>query len=343
MSHANSSLIAWVVLGVLSMTFQITVWQEPHLAFHSRSPAHLAWSFTKMAPWLMAGNRSRFLPWQEQPAALRHACTGLSQALGTTLEISGLEHIQGGHIQGKQGQGGPFVVLPLHEGHLDFVSLFQLPIPLRFVARLETMRWPVIGPIMRDSGSIEVSPERGLSSYRAMLRQAKPIFDRGESLVVFPQGSICGLEIEFQPGAFRLAKHYGLPILPVVLSGSHSIWDFPFNPFLHGRGRVCMEILEPIPASVVAADPEAVRVDLKRRMKARALESDFVPPRRYDPDRDGYWDGYLLEIDPDFTDLHAKVAAHRAKNGVLPDGRYSDGRQPGIAEKIFNGLTGTPG
>jgi 1-acyl-sn-glycerol-3-phosphate acyltransferase len=341
----NTTKTCWLELdvdrsglsGVFSMTFQITVWQEPHLAFHSRSPAHLAWSFTKMAPWLMAGNRSRFMPWQEQPAALRHACTGLSQALGTNLEITGLEHIRDAQNQ------GPFVVLPLHEGHLDFVSLFQLPIPLRFVARLETMRWPVIGPIMRDSGSIEVSPERGLSSYRAMLRQAKPIFDRGESLVVFPQGSICGLEIDFQPGAFRLAKHYGLPILPVVLSGSHSIWDFPFNPFLHGRGRVCMEILEPIPASQVSADPEAVRVGLKRRMKARALEADFAPPRRYDPDRDGYWDGYLLEIDPDFEELYAKIAAHRAKHGVLPDGRFADGRQPGIAEKFFHGLTGTPG
>ena len=78
-----------------------------------------------MMPWLLAGNRSRFLPWQQQPAALRHACTGLSQALGTNLEISGLEHIQ----------DGPFVVLPLHEGHLDFISLFQLPLPLRFAAR----------------------------------------------------------------------------------------------------------------------------------------------------------------------------------------------------------------
>ena len=84
-----------------------------------------------MMPWLLAGNRSRFLPWQQQPAALRHTCTGLSQAIGTHLEVSGLKHIQ---------DHGPFVVLPLYEGRLDFVSLFQLPLPLRFMARLETMR-----------------------------------------------------------------------------------------------------------------------------------------------------------------------------------------------------------
>ncbi len=286
-----------------------------------------------MMRWLLAGNRSRFLPWQQQLAALRHACTGLSQALGRHLEVSRLEHIQ---------DQGPFVVLPLYEGRLDFISLFQLPLPLRFMARLETMRWPLIGPIMRDSGSIEVSRERGLSSYRAMLRQAEPIFARGKNLVEKPPGSICGLEIEFQPGAFRLAKHFGLPILPVVLTGSHSIWDFPFNPFLHGADRVCMEILEPVPTSVISADPEAVRVKLKRRMKSRALEANFAPPRRYDPDCDGYWDGYLLEIDPDFADLHAKIAAHRAHNSLLPDGRFSDGRQPGIAEQILNGLTGSP-
>ncbi len=151
-----------------------------------------------------------------------------------------------------------------------------------------------------------------------------------------------GSRLNFSPGAFRLAEHFGLPTLPVVLSGSHGIWDFPFNPFLHGAGRVCMEVLEPVPASVVAADPEGVWISLQSRMKTRALEANFAPRCHYEPDCNGYWDGYLLEVDPDFADLHAKIAAHRACNGLLRDSRFSDGRQLGIAEQILNGLTGSP-
>jgi 1-acyl-sn-glycerol-3-phosphate acyltransferase len=37
----------------------------------------------------------------------------------------------------------------------------------------------------------------------------------------------------------------------------------------------------------------------------------MAPPRRFVPARDGYWDGYAYEIDPDFSALAAEVAARR--------------------------------
>jgi hypothetical protein len=46
-------------------------------------------------------------------------------------------------------------------------------------------------------------------------------------------------------------------------------------------------------------------------MKRRAIENTWAPPRRYVPTRDGYWDGYRFDIDPDFVDLAAQVARHR--------------------------------
>ncbi len=46
-------------------------------------------------------------------------------------------------------------------------------------------------------------------------------------------------------------------------------------------------------------------------MKALAFSPDVPPPRRYVPERDGYWDGFAFEIDPDFPVVADAVNAHR--------------------------------
>ena len=75
-----------------------------------------------------------------------------------------------------------------------------------------------------------------------------------------------------------------------------------------------MDVLEPIPA------PEArdAMPTVEARMRELALRPDRVQPRRYDPERDGYWDGYDFEIAPEFPDLAELVAAHRDR-GQRPD------------------------
>jgi 1-acyl-sn-glycerol-3-phosphate acyltransferase len=55
---------------------------------------------------------------------------------------------------------------------------------------------------------------------------------------------------------------------------------------------------------------------MERTMKKRAVANRDAPARRFDPDRDGWWDDYRYEIDPDFADLHARVARHRSATTV---------------------------
>jgi 1-acyl-sn-glycerol-3-phosphate acyltransferase len=47
-------------------------------------------------------------------------------------------------------------------------------------------------------------------------------------------------------------------------------------------------------------------------MKRRALAVVGAPVRRFEPERDGWWDDYPYEIDPHFVDLHQRLAEHRA-------------------------------
>lgn len=232
---------------------------------------------------------------------------GVARALRLELTLEGLEHISPGQA---------YVVTPLHEGLADAVALLHLPLPLRFAVRDEFLGWRLLGPVLRDTRQVSIRPERGASSYRHLLRAGRQVFAGGESLVVFPQGSILGLETDFADGAFRLARTLGRPILPVALTGSHRVWEHPYSPRLRYGQRVSLRVLPPVPLEEVRARPlEEVRRDVQGRLKAAALDGVMAPPRRFVPERDGYWDGYAYGIDPAFADLFAKVARHRSTTG----------------------------
>ncbi len=68
-----------------------------------------------------------------------------------------------------------------------------------------------------------------------------------------------------------------------------------------------MEVLEPVDSSEVLHCAQGIESE----MKERALAA--IPgPRRFNPDRDGWWDDYPYEIDPAFAELANRVAEHRA-------------------------------
>jgi 1-acyl-sn-glycerol-3-phosphate acyltransferase len=218
--------------------------------------------------------------------------------LGITMQVSGLENFD---------RDGSYVVVPLHEGFADAVALFHLPLGLRFVTREELAGWKVLGSYLEASGQIAVDPEKPVSAYRKLLEGAQGVFAEGDSLVVFAQGTILGIESAFSEGAFRLAERENRPLLPVVLTGSHRVWDHPFSPRVRFGQTIRMEVLPPI-------EPEDARssfASLPDRMRRAALAGS-PPARRFVPERDGWWDDYRYEIDPAFPELAERVRRHRA-------------------------------
>ena len=234
----------------------------------------------------------------------RRWAVGVARHLRLRLTIEGLEHLDPGEA---------YVVAPLHEGCADPLALLHLPLKLRFAVRDEFLAWRLLGPYLRDTGQLAIRPEDGVGSYRALRRAAPDVFAAGESLVVFPQGSILGIEIDCLPGAFALARALRRPILPVALTGGHRVWEHPYTPRLRYGQRVTMRILSPVPVEECLARPvDELRREVQRRLKAAALSGGPAPPRRFVPARDGYWDGYAYRIDPAFAELAADVARHRA-------------------------------
>lgn len=223
------------------------------------------------------------------------------QALDIRIEAVGLDRIE---------RNRRYVVAPLHEGFADVLALLRLPLELNWVIRDELLGLPYFGQYLARAGHIAVEPENPRGALRKVLRSAPATFAAGESLVVFPQGSVLGIETAFQNGAFRLAERFEIALLPIVLTGSHRVWEFPFAPTLRKGQHIRMEILDPI-------EPEAAvggMREIEREMKRRALAITDAPARRYLPDRDGLWNGYRFDLDPDFRDAYSSPRSSLASS-----------------------------
>lgn len=227
--------------------------------------------------------------------------------LGLRINVEGIEHID---------PRERYVVVSLHEGFADALALYHLPLKLTAVARDELAEFPILGEHLMRAGHIFIEPERPMEAERTLFRSARAAMAAGDSVLIFPQGSILGIELAFLPGAFHLAKRLGRRVLPVVVTGGHRVWEHPFSPTLRFNQAMSIKALPPVPPK------DAIREagEIERRMKQVAMTSD-VPPRQFDPGRDGYWDGYRYEIDAAFPRLARQIARHRALR--------SSGNRPG--------------
>lgn len=164
-----------------------------------------------------------------------------------------------------------YVVVANHESQADPFLLSWLPFDMRWVAKEELFRPPVVGWAMRFGGDIPLRRGEG-ESIRAMLDECARALAGGISVMLFPEGtrSRDGALLPFKDGAFALAIRTGAPVLPVALTGTramrpkHSRW---FGK-AHGRAR----ILAPIPSAGLGPDDVPALREAAREAIRAALD-----------------------------------------------------------------------
>jgi 1-acyl-sn-glycerol-3-phosphate acyltransferase len=224
---------------------------------------------------------------------------GVTRTLDIDLALTGTEQID---------TSRQYLVMPLHEGFMDVPTLLHLPLDLRFTVREELLSMPNVGSYIAATEQILVPSAPSVASYRELYADISDAVSEGDSVVVFPQGSVLGVEVAFKPGVARIAERFDLPVLPVVISGTHRVWEYPFTQTVRFGQQVAMTVLPPIePADVSMARIRQAETD----MKSLALVATGAPVRRFAPDRDGWWDDYDFDIDIRFADLESRVAHHR--------------------------------
>ncbi len=116
----------------------------------------------------------------------------------------------------------PALVVSNHQSYADVPILYRaLPVPLRFTAKKELGRVPLIGRFMQSLGMVFVDRSTQQRAAGAV-RELRTALRRGEWTVVFPEGtrSTDGVVGPFAAGSLAAAIAENVDILPVAVAGS---------------------------------------------------------------------------------------------------------------------------
>lgn len=153
-------------------------------------------------------------------------------------------------------EGQPYIVMANHESYLDPpLLIWQVPFPLRFIAKKDLFYIPILGFGMWLMGHIFIDRQnhsRAISS----LKQAAEKIKKGRSVLVFPEGTRSQQKdtelLPFKKGGFMLAIESQVPILPIGIAGTGQC--LAKGTWLIRHGNVCYHVGCPISTQGLSAD-----------------------------------------------------------------------------------------
>ncbi len=165
----------------------------------------------------------------------------------------------------------PYVVVSNHESFTDILLLSHLPWEMKWLSKAEIMRIPFLGWCMRLAGDIPIWRGKVDSTRDAMARSLE-VLKRRVSVLIFPEGtrSTSGEMLPFKDGAFRLAITAGVPVLPLVVTGTMNALakhDWRMNP-----ADATVTVLEPIETTGLTLDDAGALKERVRVVIAQARE-----------------------------------------------------------------------
>src|SRR5947208_5402551 len=182
----------------------------------------------------------------------------LLRAAGTPVQVEGLDRIP----------DGPVVYASNHSSMFDIWALAAtLPGSVRFVAKQELARIPLLGRAMITAGHIMIDrahPARALEAYQ----RAAAVIGSGISAVVFPEGTR-RRSAELLPlnnAPFGLAIAARVPIVPVYVHDTFTI--MPKGRFFLRPRPIRIEIGEPISTAELTLER---RQELRDRVRAAVV------------------------------------------------------------------------
>ncbi len=133
-----------------------------------------------------------------------------------------------------------YLVASNHQSMVDIPLLCLLPWEMKWIAKTELFKIPLVGWMMQMAGDIPLD-RRQRAGAQALLR-AKGYLQKGCSVMVFPEGtrSRDSKVHGFTEGAFALAIKAGVPVLPIAIEGSRDClpkggWRFGDPKDIHIR------------------------------------------------------------------------------------------------------------
>ena len=206
--------------------------------------------------------------------ALRRAAGRFAVRLGMALAFVPV-HVRGLH----RLPDGPCIVVSNHASYLDGPLLTAaLPGRFTFVVQHGAASWPLAGRVIRRMGVTFVnrgSARAGASQTRLLIRRLQ----QGDALAIFPEGTFRGPSglLPFRNGAFMMAAHAGVPVVPAVIRGTRRL--FGDGARLPRWSRVEIELFAPIrPGGDHRHAVQALAAEARRVVLAHCGEPDTGAP-----------------------------------------------------------------
>ncbi len=146
---------------------------------------------------------------------IRWWSAGLVRVMGLTLKVSGT------------ARPGATLMVANHISWLDIAAIHAAAPHARFVSKADVLRWPLLGWLIRNAGTLFIERERKRDAVRVVHAVAQAL-QSGETVAVFPEGTT-GLGHELLPfhaNLLQAAVSTGTPVQPVLLR-----FDGPQGPF----------------------------------------------------------------------------------------------------------------
>ncbi len=174
------------------------------------------------------------------------------RASGTRLSVEGRDSID---------PERSYVVVANHLSTLDIMVCFlAVQLPIRYLAKKELFRIPLLAQAMRSIGIIEVDRAARGAIHNSVNRQAKDLIANKRSLIIYAEGTRPrdGIMKPFKKGAFTMAISSQLPVLPLSIHGTYEA-AVPGRPWFRG-GNVTAIVDPPIETEgMTQADADALR------------------------------------------------------------------------------------
>lgn len=165
-----------------------------------------------------------------------------------------------------------YVLVANHQSLFDILVLYGLFKPYKWVSKESIFKVPFVGWNMFINQYVLI--KRGdMKSIKEMMQTCRNWLKRGASILMFPEGtrSEDGELQDFRDGSFRLAAECGVPVVPIVVDGTHEILS------KHGRkinytGDISVKVLPPIDPQDFNNKSAAIRDHVHALMKSTLAE-----------------------------------------------------------------------
>ncbi|XP_039055586.1 1-acyl-sn-glycerol-3-phosphate acyltransferase-like [Hibiscus syriacus] len=130
-------------------------------------------------------------------------------------------------IEGTEYSKERAIYISNHASPIDiFLIMWLTPTGTVGIAKKEIIWYPLFGQLYVLANHLRIDRSNPSTSIKSMREAIQAVKKHGLSLVIFPEGtrSKNGRLLPFKKGFVHLALQSGLPIVPIVLTGTHLAW-----------------------------------------------------------------------------------------------------------------------